>query len=75
MYNPFLMMAQCQMAALEGWLKLNACMWRQYGNMLTLPQSLAKHPPYVRWHDVCFRGPDLNDHYGRRPHDVDVERV
>lgn len=74
MFNPFLMMAQCQLAAFDGWMRVANCSWRQYGRMMQLPQELLNHPHY-RMHDVCYRGADLDDHYGRRAHDVDIERV
>lgn len=74
MVNPFVFVAQCQMAALEGWLRLANCAVNQFAQTMMLPQKLLDHPKH-RHHNVAHRGADLNDHYGRRPHDVDVERV
>ncbi len=76
MLNPFLAACQHQAALFDGWMRMAACAWRHYGRMVTLPRELLRHhPAFHRIHDVAYRGADLRDHYGRRAHDVDVERV
>jgi hypothetical protein len=34
-----------------------------------------RHNPYIRFHDVNPGGADWFDHYGKRNHDVDVEKI
>lgn len=76
MFNPFLAACQFQAAMFDGWMRMMACAWQQYGRMALLPQELLDHHHcHGRAHDVAYRGADLKDHYGRRTHDVDVERV
>lgn len=74
MVDPVMMVARYQMAMMEGWYRVATCAWHQYAKMMMMPQEMLHHP-HLRLLDVPFRGPDLKDHYGRRAHDVDVERV
>lgn len=75
MFNPFLMAFEWQMAAMQAWLRAMSCTATHCAHIAALPEELLNHPDHHRHHDVLYRGPDLEDHYGRRAHDVDVERV
>lgn len=72
--NPFVMLARYQVAYLQGWLRVSDLLAGQYLHWLETQAHLLGHPVH-RWHDVNYRGPDLSDHYGRRSHDVDIERI
>lgn len=75
MFNPFVSMANIQLAMLTGWMKLGTDMMSSYQTMLAHQMDLAKAPCFNRWSNIAFRGADWCDHYGKRTRDVDVERV
>lgn len=71
-YDPFFKM---QTALWEGWVhammdSLCAC-----ERLLEHQAKMLDHHHYFRFHNVIPRGADWIDHYGKRSHDVDVEKV
>lgn len=69
--NPFTLMLEWQTAAMRLW-------WDAMLRGTHACEAEAKLPrpePQRRSHDESPRGARLDDHYGRRDHDVDVEHL
>ena len=81
MKNPLSTAFEFQRSMIENAVVFNRCLFDAYLRVLRQQQDLFGHALKRRAADVgrstgvrsC--GPDLKDHYGRRSHDVDVERV
>lgn len=74
---PFVFITQWQIAMMESWMhsmQYAANFWQEWDKFR---QTLMENPAYseVRWHNVIPRGVNLTDGYGKRHHDVDVERI
>ena len=81
MVDPFVFSLKAQEAALRGgrdaaraFTASTLRILHQQETMLAGPQrrraeDFGKHPP------AASSGPDLLDHYGRRHHDVDIEKI
>jgi len=75
MVNHFEAMFRVQLAMCEGWAKLFKDSFVAYENLLDQQAKILNHPSYPRLSDMIPTGASLLDHYGKRAHDVDVERV
>lgn len=75
MDNQFETMLKLQMAMYQGWAKLMQDSMLSYQRLWEQQAKLFQHPSYFRFHDIVPMGASLLDHYGKRSHDVDVERV
>ena len=75
MVNNFEALFKMQVALCEGWAKLFKDSFVAYENLLEQQAKILNHPSYIRLTDIIPTGASLLDHYGKRSHDVDVERV
>ncbi|HVI50236.1 MAG TPA: hypothetical protein VM661_03400 [Candidatus Sulfotelmatobacter sp.] len=75
MVNQYESMLKLQIAAWEGWVKLWKDGFTAYETLVAHQGKLLQHPSYLRFQDFIPSGASLLDHYGKRSHDVDVERV
>ena len=75
MVNQFETMLKMQVAMCEGWVKLWKDSFTAYENLIEHQAKLLQHPNYIRLQDFIPNGASLLDHYGKRAHDVDVEKV
>lgn len=71
-YDPFF---KIQIALLEGWGRVMADSLDAYEKLLEHQAKILERQGYFRFHNVIPRGADWLDHYGKRNHDVDVEKV
>jgi hypothetical protein len=74
MLNPFATATNIQLAWVASWMKAANEMARMSQNLCAQQMKLLDGPKFQRCKDVAFRGADLCDHYGKRTHDVDVEK-
>lgn len=70
-----LMLSKLHMAMIEGWMNMASHMMSAYGKIWMHQTELMHHPFGHRHHDIPPQGVNLQDHYGRRLHDVDVEHM
>ncbi|MTJ80569.1 MAG: hypothetical protein F8N37_06065 [Telmatospirillum sp.] len=65
-----------QLALWNGWIQLTCAGFNAY-NRLLLNQSrlLEHHHTYFRCENLIPQGADWDDHYGKRLHDINVEKV
>lgn len=75
MVNQFDSMLKLQIAMCEGWVKLWQDTFIAYDHLLEQQAKIMQHPSYIRFQDMIPEGASLLDHYGKRAHDVDVEKV
>lgn len=75
MLTPFEMFMQYQLALCDGWLRMMRESMDIYQHFLKEQTKMLNHPEYLRAKDLIPCGADWLDHYGKRCHDVDVERV
>lgn len=75
MVNQFEAMFKVQIALLEGWAKLWKDSFTAFEVLAEQQAKLLQHPSYTRLQDFIPTGASLLDHYGKRSHDVDVEKV
>ena len=75
--NPFLALVTLQFALMEGWVRFLAEGFEAYARLCDHHTKLVHHhhTNFYRLHDVSPSGADWQDHYGKRSHDVNVERV
>lgn len=76
MATPGQMVAEMQMAMVDAWFTGVKQMLAFTQAIVAAESSMLSRPPgYRRWHDVPAFFADMMGHYGRRPHDVDVEHM
>lgn len=75
MVNPYEALFKMQIAMLEGWAKMMKDNFTAFETLAEHQAKLLNHPSYPRFHDVVATGASLLDMYGKRNHDVDVEKV
>ncbi len=80
MFNPLIYALRLQKSAFEGMAAMNRTFMDGYFKLVRHQQdAMLKHMGPRRAEDKHRRpevipdGPDLQDHYGRRSHDIDVE--
>ena len=71
-YDPFF---KLQLALWEGWTRAVARNFCVCERMMEHQAKILDHHDYFRIHDAIYQGADWLDHYGKRNHDVDVEKV
>ncbi|MDR3435482.1 hypothetical protein [Telmatospirillum sp.] len=65
-----------QIAIWEGWMRLMLVGIGAYGHLWEQQAAILEHHhAWFRNGNVIPRGADWFDHYGKRNHDVDVEKV
>lgn len=81
MFNPWTYYLRLQQSTMDGMAGMSRVMMDGYLHWLRQQQAiLNRHLDHRRAEDAHVRpkvvpeGPDLQDHYGRRSHDIDVER-
>jgi|GEM_PF-4647189 len=75
MTSPMDFFLKTQTAMGEGMIKFVIQNMRSYEHCLALYSQWLNHPNFVRLQDFIPNGADWLDHYGKRHHDVDVEKV
>lgn len=75
MVNQFEAMLRLQIAMCAGWAKLCTDGFMVCETLASQQAKLLEHPKYLRLSDLIPDGASWFDHYGKRSHDVDVERV
>lgn len=70
-----LMISKLQMSMIEGWFTMAAHMMTACGNLWMHQGNLMHRPFGHRFHDIPPQGVSLQEHYGRRVRDVDVEHM
>ena len=75
MLSPLEPFFRMQFTVWEEWAHFVANSVRAYERLAEHQANLLRHHPYIRFHDVIPGGADWFDHYGKRHHDVDVEKV
>jgi len=75
MNNQFEALVKMQLSMCEGWAKLLQSGFSMYEALIVNQAKMFQHPAYFRYKDIIPQGADLLDHYGKRNHDVDVEKV
>lgn len=80
MFNPWVYFLRFQQSAFEGMANMTQVVMDGYVKVIRQQQdAMARHLDHRRAEDnhtrpkVIPSGPDLQDHYGRRSHDIDVE--
>ncbi|MBF0372834.1 MAG: hypothetical protein HQL39_05380 [Alphaproteobacteria bacterium] len=73
--SPFTLMLEWQNTALRLWYESMLHGARACGHVVEAESRLLKPEPHRRSHNEPPHGPRLDDHYGRREHDVDVEHL
>lgn len=71
-YDPF---SKMQLALWKGWMHAMTGSFYAYGRLMEHHAKIVEHHECIRVQDVIPQGADWLDHYGRRNHDVDVEKV
>lgn len=64
-----------QLAMMEGWLTALTHVWQGWQNLIAANVEMLQPSTVHRWHNVMPQGAEWTDHYGKRNHDVDVERM
>lgn len=72
LYMPFL---KVQQAVWESWLSLFRANLQICEHLGAVQVKLFEEHPYFRINDAIADGADWTDHYGRRNHDIDIEKV
>ena len=75
MTTPMDFYIKSQTAMGEGWLKCMQQNMRAYEHFLSLYVKWLNHQDFARFADFIPDGASWFDHYGKRAHDVDVEKV
>jgi hypothetical protein len=75
MITPWQVFFTLQLAMLDGWVKVLRDSGATWERMAMVQAKMFDHPMRARQQDVMPAGPALADHYGRREHDVNIERV
>lgn len=75
MTNPYVLMVEWQIRMATEWLNAVDAMFGMCRHVAQMEEVFLKPQPHHRHHEVPPAGPALDDHYGHRSHDVDVERV
>lgn len=76
MTNQLEVLVNMQVVLCKAWASMMTDGFGAYQRLLDHQIKLfTQHPSYIRLQDIIPQGPDLKDHYGKRAHDVDVERV
>lgn len=83
MFNPVVFSLKYQQAVLEGTMNAFRVMMDCYLHLLEQQRHMMEEHlnPHRRAEDIHVRpkiipgGPDLENHYGHRSHDVDVEHI
>lgn len=69
-------MIEMELAMVDVWFKAFRLAVENAQNLFALQLAMLPRPvEYRRWHDVPAFFADMMGHYGRRPHDVDVEHL
>jgi hypothetical protein len=75
MHDPFRNFTQTQIAFLDGWASGTRHILEAWRHMIDLQEHfLHRAMEHHRTHIEIAEGPSLTDKYGRRAHDIDVER-
>ncbi len=75
MVTPLEVMVKMQLAMCEGWAKLMIETFTGYERIFEQQAKLFEHPRFLRLQDKIPQGADWSENYGKRNHDVNVERV
>jgi len=81
MKHPFTLVLEAQMAYLTWLYKMSSVAASNAFWMLDRHGAFLRETAHRRLEDLsahgkpCAKGPCLDDHYGRRAHDVDVEHI
>ncbi|HXP95433.1 MAG TPA: hypothetical protein VN809_01885 [Telmatospirillum sp.] len=71
-YDPFF---KLQIALWEGWVRAMSSGFCVCERLIDQQARILDHQDYFRFHNIIPQGADWLDHYGKRNHDVDVEKV
>lgn len=71
-YDPFI---KFQIAFWEGWIRFATDSCQAYGRVIEHHNKILEQHGCFRFHNVIPQGADWFDHYGKRNHDIDVEKV
>jgi hypothetical protein len=65
-----------QVALCEGWIQMAALSFGAYERLWASQVKILEHQnAYFRSANIIPQGADWFDHYGKRNHDIDVEKV
>jgi hypothetical protein len=70
--DPFL---QVQIALWEGWVRVMTDSFGICERLYAHQAKMLDRHGYFRFHNVIPQGADWLDHYGKRMHDIDVDKV
>ena len=74
-YTGFDACIRMQLCMLEGWVRTTNQLADYMVKLSSQQVQMLESPAFKRWRDEIWQGAALDDHYGRRNHDVDVEKV
>jgi hypothetical protein len=64
-----------QLLIWQGWMRVTVDSLSACQRLLEHQAKIFDHPSYFRSRNTVAHGADWADHYGKRNHDVDVEKV